>query len=71
VNSVNTSFVSSASSFPIAVASDKVQNLGSAQLLGCFVPRNTAYPYGGFSFQATVGSSYQSYFVSVFSGVDF
>jgi len=69
--SVNTAFVSSASTFPIAVASSKVQNLGAVQVLGCFVPNNTSYPYAGFSAQATVGSSYQSYFVSVFTGVDF
>jgi hypothetical protein len=71
VHSVNVSFVSSASSFPVAVASSNVQNLGSVQILGCFVPYNTSYPYGGFSVQATGGSSYQSYFVSLFTGIDF
>lgn len=71
VHSVNTSFVSSASTFPVAVASSNVQNLGSVQLLGCFVPWNSGCPYGGFSVQATAGSSYQSYFVSLFTGLDF
>jgi hypothetical protein len=70
-NSVATSFVSSASTFPIAVGSSKVQNLGAFQLIASFVPRNNSYPYGGFTFQTTANSSYQSYFVSLFSGIDF
>ena len=71
VHSVNTAFVSSSSTFPVAVGSSNVQNLGSVQLLGCFEPCNSAYPYGGFSLQATAGSAYQSYFASLFVGVDF
>ncbi len=71
VNSVATSFVGAASSFPIAVASTKVENLGALQLMGVFTPRNNAYPYGGFTLQATANGSYQSYFVSLFSGIKF
>lgn len=69
-NSATTSFVSSASTFPIAVGSSKVQNLGAFQILGSFVPSKSSY-YGGFSFQVTAGSAYQSYFGSLFVGVDF
>lgn len=71
VNPQNVAFVSSAASFPVALASSKMQNLGSAQLLACFVPQNPSRPYGGFSFEGTAGSSYQSYFASLFLGVDF
>ncbi len=71
VNPATTSFVGSAATFPVAVASSQVQNLAAVQILGCFVPANTSIPYGGFSFQTTAGSSYQSYFVSLFSGIDF
>ncbi len=70
-NSVTTSFVGSASTFPIAVGSTKVENLGALQLMGTFVPKNTAYPFGGFALQATANGSYQSYFASVFTGIAF
>lgn len=70
-NNATTSFVSSGSSFPIAVGSSKVENLGSVQLVGSFVPNDKSYPFGGFALQATGNGSYQSYFVSVFSGYDF
>ncbi len=71
LNSVSTSFVSSASSFPVAVGSTRVENLGSAQLISSFVPRNHSYPFGGFAIQVTANGDYQSYFASVFSGIDF
>ena len=70
-NSVETSFVGAASSFPIAVGSSKVENLGSIQLFGSFVPNDERYPFGGFMLQAMANGSYQSYFASVFSGVNF
>jgi hypothetical protein len=70
-NSVTTSFAGSASTFPIAIGSSKVENLGSVQLLGSFVPANTSYPYGGFSLQAMANGSYQSYFANLFIGADF
>ena len=56
---------------PIAVASSRNQNLGSIQIFGSFVPANRAYPYGGFEAQATANGSYQSYFATVFGGLDF
>lgn len=68
---VSTFFVGSASSFPIAVGSTKVQNLGSAQLTGFFVPNNQSYPYGGFALQAMANSNEQSYFASLLIGKDF
>ena len=71
LNAANASFVSSASSFPIAVASTQVQNLGAAQLIGSFVPRNPSYPFGGFAIQVTANGDYQSYFGSVFTGMNF
>lgn len=64
-------FVSSAAFFPVALANSRTQNLGAAELLVCFVPKNPVRPYGGFSFQAMAGSSFQSYFGSVFVGIDF
>ena len=70
-NTANTSFVGSASTFPIAVGSTKVENLGSAQLIGSFIPRNHVYPFGGFALQATTNGGYQSYSASLFTGVDF
>ncbi len=71
VNSVATSFVGAASGFPIAVASTKVENLAALQLMGSFNPRNKAYPYGGITFQVMANGSYQSYFISLFTGIDF
>ncbi len=70
-NSTTTSFVGSASSFPIAVASSEVQNLAALQVLATFIPWNSGYPYGGISTQATANSSYQSYFVSLYGGIEF
>jgi outer membrane autotransporter protein len=70
-HSVTTSFVASTSSFPIAVGSSKMQNLGAAQILATFVPKNCAAPYGGFSFQVTGNGEYQSYFATLFGGKDF
>ena len=70
-NAATTSFVGSASTFSIAVGSSKVENLGALQLTGSFVPKNSSYPFGGFSMQTTANSSYQSYFVSLFSGINF
>ncbi len=71
VSPLTTAFVGAASSFPIAIASNKVESLGAVQLIGSFVPRDTAYPYGGFSLQATANGSYQSYYGSLFLGIDF
>jgi outer membrane autotransporter protein len=70
-NSATTAFVAATSSFPIAVGSSKVENLGSLQVLASFVPKNPAYPYGGFTLQTTANGSYQSYFVNLFTGIHF
>ncbi len=70
-NSVTTAFVSSASTFPVAVGSTKIENLGAFQITGSFNPRNQAYPFGGLSFETMLGSSYQSYFLSLFCGMNF
>ncbi len=69
-NSATASFVSSSSSFPIAIGSSKVQNLGAFQILGAFIPRKSSFSTG-FSLQVTAGNSYQSYFGSLFAAVDF
>ena len=69
--SATTSFVGSASTFPIAVASTTVQNLAAAQLMCSFFPSNASYPFGGFMAQVTANSSYQSYFLNLFTGADF
>jgi len=71
VNSARTSFAGSASTFPIAVGSSQVENLGSAQLIGSFIPRNPSYPFGGFTIQVTANENYQSYFASLYTGMDF
>lgn len=70
-HSVTTSFVASASTFPVAVASNKVQNLGCALFSATFNPRNSSYPYGGIVLQAMGNGNYQSYFASVFIGRNF
>jgi uncharacterized protein with beta-barrel porin domain len=70
-NSTTTSFVASASTFPIAVASTKIENLASLQLIGSFTPRNKSYPFGGFALQSMANASYQSYYASVFTGMNF
>jgi hypothetical protein len=44
VHSVKTSFVGATSSFPIEIASSKIENLGAVQLMGSFTPRDSAYP---------------------------
>lgn len=71
LNTTNTSFVASASTFPIAVGSTRTQNLGSIQLTGFFKPRNRSYLFGGFSMQVTANGTYQSYFANLFGGIDF
>jgi hypothetical protein len=70
-NSATTAFVGSASSFPIAVASTKIENLAALQLAFSFLPKNNSYPFGGLTCQAMANSSYQSYFVSAFTGFNF
>lgn len=67
-STVQTSFVEAASTFPVAIASSRVQNLVSGQLVGIFLPNKTNLPYGGFSSQITANGNYQSYFVSLFIG---
>ena len=71
VNPVTTSFVSSVSTFPIAVASTKVENLAALQVIGLFVPKDNSYPFGGFTAQVSGNSSYQSYFLSLIVGMNF
>jgi hypothetical protein len=71
VHSVKTSFVGATSSFPIEIASNKIENLGAVQLMGSFTPRDSAYPYGGISLQAMANRTYQSYFASFFIGMEF
>ena len=70
-HNVSTFFVDSISAFPIAIGSSKMQNLGGVELLGSFQPRNPSFPYGGFSLQGALGSSYQSYVVSLNIGKKF
>ncbi|MCX6990358.1 MAG: autotransporter outer membrane beta-barrel domain-containing protein [Chlamydiae bacterium] len=70
-NSVTTSFVASASSFPIAIGSSAMQNLGGAEVSISFVPRSKKYPYITVDCQAELGSSYQSYFGNLEIGKTF
>ncbi|MGB7977794.1 MAG: autotransporter domain-containing protein [Chlamydiales bacterium] len=71
LDSATTAFVGSASHFSVLVGSTKLENLAAANLSLSFFPRNSAYPYGGFSGEVMANSSYQSYFVSLFCGIDF
>ena len=71
VGDVNTLFVQSASTFPIAIGSSKVNNLGGVELRGTFVPIKPKYPHGAIDFQGEFGSSFQSYFVSLEIGKAF
>ena len=71
VHSVRASFVGATSSFPVAIASDRVENLVAAQLMASFTPRNSSYPYGGFTLQTMANGSYQSYLASLFVGIEF
>jgi len=68
---LTTGFVGASSTFPVAVASDKIENLASLGLMCIFKPRNDAYPYGGFSLQAMANRTYQAYFATVYLGMDF
>jgi hypothetical protein len=68
---VTTSFVASASSFPIAIGASHVQNLGALELNASFLPWNEKYPYVSFGVQAEAGSSYQSYFGNIEIGKSF
>ena len=71
LNTVSASFVGAASTFPIAVGSTNMENLGSFALISSFIPANPSYPFGGFAIQVTANKNYQSYFGSVFLGLDF
>ncbi|MBI3508443.1 MAG: autotransporter domain-containing protein [Chlamydiia bacterium] len=71
VHTATTAFVGSASTFPVAIASTKVQNLGGTEFRLAFLPANCKMPYGVLSFQGDFGSSYQSYFGSVELGKNF
>ena len=66
-----TSFVASASSFPIAIGSSHVQNLGAVEVNASFLPWNEKYPYVSFGAQVEAGSSYQSYFGNIEIGKSF
>jgi hypothetical protein len=66
-----TSYIGSASTFPVAITSSKVQNLFSSELMLMFVPKEVKYPYGGLSGQVAVNGRFQSYFVSLFIGARF
>ncbi|MCX6990869.1 MAG: autotransporter domain-containing protein [Chlamydiae bacterium] len=70
-NSVTTSFVASASSFPVAIGGSQVQNLGAVEVNASFLPWNEKYPYISFGFQGEFGSSYQSYFGNLEIGRSF
>jgi hypothetical protein len=71
LNSITTSFVGSASSFPIATSNNKIENLGALGLMTSFNPKNTAYPYGGIVLEVMASRTYQSYFASFFIGMEF
>ena len=64
-NDLNASFVASASTFPIAIGSTSVQNLGGLEVGASYTPKNKKYPYFSLSFQGEFGSSYQSYFLGL------
>lgn len=65
-NKMNTAFIESASIFPIAVASQAIQNLVGLELSAAYQPNNHDYPSIGLDFQAMIGSAYQSYFGTIY-----
>jgi hypothetical protein len=71
VQRATTFFVASASTFPVATGSSKVQNLGGVGVQASFLPWNQSYPYGTLNFQGEFGSSSQLYFVSAELGMNF
>jgi hypothetical protein len=70
-NTVTTSFVASGVTFPIAIGSSNVQNLGGVELRATFLPQNSKYPYFTLGAQGEFGSSYQSYFGNIEIGKAF
>lgn len=70
-NRVDTSFVESTALFPVEVGSKRVENFAAFQVLASYIPDGNCLPYGGFSFEATVGEFYQAYSVGLFCGYDF
>ena len=64
-------FVGSASAFPVATGSSKVQNLGGAKLCCSFLPKDPTRLNGMINLEGLFGSSYQSYLVSLQIGKNF
>jgi|GEM_PF-538044 len=71
VQKQNTFFVGSSSTFPVATASQKMQNLGSVQFSCALSPDNQSYPYGILNLEGEFGSSYKSFFGSLEIGKNF
>ncbi len=59
----STVFVSSVSTFPIAIGSSKMQNLGGVEFKTSFLPVRSKF-YGSLDFQGEFGATFQSYFTS-------
>jgi hypothetical protein len=70
VKNATTFFIGSASTFPIAAGSSKMQNLGAIETRVFFMPWNQSYPYGTLGFQGEFGSASQIYFVNLELGMN-
>jgi hypothetical protein len=55
----------------VATGSRQAQNLGSAQFIVSFLPRNEAFPYGLINLEGQFSPSYQSYFATLQIGGNF
>ncbi len=69
--SVTTSFVSSSSSFPIAIGSSHIQNLGGFTLHASFLPKNNSLPYVSIDLSKESGFLYRAYFLNLEIGKNF
>ncbi|MFZ4772471.1 MAG: autotransporter outer membrane beta-barrel domain-containing protein [Chlamydiia bacterium] len=70
-NPMAATFVGSAASFPIAIGSTQVQNLGSFELNITYLPENSIYPYLSLAAEGEWGAYYQSYFIGLEIGKNF
>ena len=64
-------FVGAISTFSVETFSARIQNLGMIQIQIEFLPSDDRYPYGSLSYQGEFGSSFQSQFLELETGLRF
>ncbi len=71
-NSIITgAFVAATSGFPLAVTSNKNENLAAFELMTTFNPKDKSYPYGGITMEVKANRTYQTYYANFFLGYEF